>query len=200
MDQKNIITLGTYPQNSELHEPIEWIVLKQETGRVLCISKFLLDCRPYHVTAESITWEKCSLRRWLNDHFFNTAFTKEEQNRIQVTDIETPLHDTKDHIFLLSCEEAEIYFDFDERAARTTPYARKQGAWFLDDSSDKYFNNGSWWLRYPDILDEYIKEGKSGLYTILSCVNFDGYIEGGAVEASGTNCCIRPAFWLTSEK
>jgi len=33
----------------------------------------------------------------------------------------------------------------------------------------------------------------------LSCVNFDGYIEGGAEEANGTNCCVRPTFWLKAE-
>jgi len=199
MDGKNIITLGVYPQNSEIHEPIDWFVLKREIGRILCISKFLLDCKPYHITPESVTWEHCSLRKWLNDYFFITAFTKEEQNRIQITNVETPLHNTKDYMFLLSCEEAEQYFNFDERATKTTPYARKQGAWFLDDNNDKYFNNGSWWLRYPDILDEDIENGESELYTILSCVNFDGYIEGGAEKANRTNCCVRPAFWLKTE-
>ena len=199
MDKKNIITLGAYPQNSELPEPIEWIVLKKEAGKIFCISKFLLDCKPYHVTPENVTWKNCSLREWLNDYFFLTAFTKEEQKYIQLTNIETPLHNTKDYIFLLSYEEADTYFRFDERAAKTTQYARKQGAWFLADNKDEYFNNGTWWLRYPELLYDDIEDGESELYTILSCVNFDGYIEGAAEEASAITCCVRPAFWLKAK-
>ena len=199
--EKDTITLGTYPQKMDSEqEAIEWIILKKEKDRYLCISKHLLDCKPYHETSENITWENCSLRKWLNDYFFITAFTKEEQKRIQITNIETPLHKTKDHIFLLSSEEADAYFSFDERAAKTTQYARKQGAWFIDDNNDEYFLNGSWWLRYPKSLYEDIEEeGESELYTILSCVNFDGYIEDAAEEASGIECCVRPAFWLKTE-
>lgn len=34
----------------------------------------------------------------------------------------------------------------------------------------------------------------------LHCVNFDGYIEGGAEDANETNCCVRPTFWLNTEQ
>ena len=108
-------------------------------------------------------------------------------------------NNTKDYIFLLSCDEAETYFDFAERAVKTTLYARKQGAWFLDDYKDEHHNNGTWWLRYPNTLNKDIVKGESDLYTVLSCVNFDGYIEGAAEEVTGTRCCVRPAFWLKAE-
>jgi hypothetical protein len=196
MVEKNSIILGCYPQNDESFkkEPIEWIVLKREDHRILCISKFLLDCKPYHETLEEITWEKCTLRKWLNNDFFVAAFIQEEQNRILTTPIENSFHDTKDRIFILSCDEAEESLDFDERASKTTEYARKQGAWFVAEKEDHYVNHGSWWLRYPEWLEE-----ENEHYTVLSCVNFDGTIEGAAEEVNGTECCIRPVFWLKSE-
>ena len=194
MEEKGNIILGSYPQNDELlkKEPLEWIVLKQEGNRILCISKFLIDCKPYNDMLENVTWENCTLRKWLNNDFFVTAFSKEEQSRILMTTVKTPLHETNDHIFLLSYNMAEDYFDFDERAAKTTEYARKQGAWFLDDPKERYANNGSWWLLYP--------EDEEGLYDTLSCVNFDGYIESYADEVTAQTCCVRPVFWLDAEK
>lgn len=87
------------------------------------------------------------------------------------------------------------YVDYEERGAMTTDYARRQGAWFLDEDGEDR-NKGTWWLRYyGDFLD--IKEGK---YDFISCVNFDGYIEYGAQGVEETNCCIRPAFWLRIDR
>ena len=44
----NTIFFGSYPQSGNLlkREPIEWIVLEKANGQSLCISKFLLDCKP----------------------------------------------------------------------------------------------------------------------------------------------------------
>jgi len=192
MENKNdIVILGSYPQSSENiseKEPIEWIMIDQKEDGILCISKYLLDCKPYNETLEKVTWERSTLRKWLNSEFLCSAFTEDEQNRILVTDVKNPLHDTQDRIFLLSYDEAEEYFEFDERRVKTTAYARAQGAWFI--AEDEYNSNGSWWLRYPGSLDE--EED----YDVLSCVNFDGYIEESAEEVNSDKCSIRPVFWL----
>lgn len=47
----DIITLGSYPQNNSYYskgEAIEWIVLDKNNECLLCISKYLLDCKPYN--------------------------------------------------------------------------------------------------------------------------------------------------------
>lgn len=61
---------------------------------------------------------------------------------------------------------------FEDRGALTTPYARSQGAWFIDQKCEDD-NKGYWWLRY------YGKsyEEEEGEYDFISRVNFDGYIE-----------------------
>ena len=93
----NTIFFGSYPQNGNLlkREPIEWIVLEKANGQSLCISKFLLDCKPYHHAPGKITWKACSLRHWLNHVFFACAFTQEEQERIALSEMKNPKGNTE---------------------------------------------------------------------------------------------------------
>lgn len=95
--EKNTITLGMYPQNSDSEkEAVEWIVLKKEDNRCLCISRYLLDCKPYHEIPEKIAWENCSLRKWLNNEFLFTAFSPEEREKILLSNVENPKKGTLD--------------------------------------------------------------------------------------------------------
>jgi len=41
-----------------------------------------------------------------------------------------------------------------------------------------------------------MEEEEEDGYDVLSCVNFDGYIEELAEEVSCDECSIRPPFWL----
>lgn len=193
MSQCSVI-LGRYPQDHGAEkEPIEWMILKEEGHRCLCISKYLLDCKPYHSRPEKVIWQDCALRDWLNHGFLMTAFSAEERKKILLSNVANPAQNTQDYIFLLSYDEAEEYFDdenYEGRKALTTAYARKQGAWFLDEECDGK-NNGCWWLRYYG--RGYMR--KEGAYDLISCVNFDGYIERGAEDVSGT-CGVRPVFWM----
>lgn len=191
--------MGEYPQNcGSKKEPIEWIVLKEEEHRCLCISKYLLDCKQYHSLSEKVIWHDCTLRKWLNRDFLMTAFSAKEREKILLSKVLNPAKDTQDYIFLLSYDEVEEcfddevedYVDYEERGAVTTAYARKQGAWFVDEDCEEK-NTGCWWLRY--LGKEY--EEDEGKYDSISCVNFDGYIEHDAEDVAG-ECCIRPAFWL----
>ncbi|MDO5563877.1 MAG: DUF6273 domain-containing protein [Eubacteriales bacterium] len=64
-----------------------------------------------------LTWRNCTLRKWLNNEFYNKAFSNDEKNRI----IETihknesnrgAIHpDTNDKVFLLSEKEIKKYFE-----------------------------------------------------------------------------------------
>ena len=68
------------------HDPhsgeIEWQVLAIENGWMLLISRYALDTQPYHNTFANVTWETCSLRRWLNNDFLNKAFNEKEKEAI----------------------------------------------------------------------------------------------------------------------
>lgn len=197
------VFMGSYPQNrGREKEPVEWIILKEEEGRRLCVSRYLLDCIPYHELSENVAWRDCSLRSWLNNEFLMSAFSAEERERIILSDVKNPAGNTEDSIFLLSADEVEElfddetedYVDYEERGAVTTEYARARGAWFLDEDGEDG-NKGCWWLRYYGKF----REEEEGKYDFISCVNFDGYIERAAQGVEETDCCIRPAFWLRAE-
>ena len=162
-----LITLGAYPQSStsfSCKEPIQWVILAREEGRSLCISRRLLDCKPYHRTDELVSWAGCTLREWLNRDFLAAAFSQEEQARILLAHLTNhkscPQLDTRDKIFLLDHDEAVDHFESQDhpmtRTALTTCYARAQGAWFLspeeagDDEAELAYA-GSWWLRCPAV-------------------------------------------------
>ena len=118
----DIIKFGHYEQDGNTangKEEIEWQVLKVESDRMLLVSKYALDCKPYNTEYTSVTWETCTLRSWLNNDFKNSAFTLEEQAKIPTVNIENKNNpksgtsggkNTNDQIFCLSLEEVESYF------------------------------------------------------------------------------------------
>ncbi|MCR5847229.1 MAG: DUF6273 domain-containing protein [Lachnospiraceae bacterium] len=161
----DIINFGKYEQDGNLDngkEDIEWQVLKAEDTRVLVVSKYALDCKQYHEEQTNVTWETCTLRKWLNNDFKNAAFTSDEQKRIPtvtITNEKNPSsntpggNNTKDKIFCLSLTEMESLFgdyhwhDPDEMngynqnlICTPTQYAINNGAWYLD-ITDEYYDS-----------------------------------------------------------
>ena len=122
-----VIKLGKFEQDNNPGngpEDIEWIVLETKSnGDKLVMSKDALEGLPYNkVFMIEITWETCTLREWLNDDFYNSAFTDDEKAQILVSQVTTPKNektgkeggnDTEDKIFLLSIDEANTYFTSD---------------------------------------------------------------------------------------
>ena len=116
----NTISFGRYPQDeSGIVKPIEWVVLKTEKDKVLLLSRYILDKRPYNKKDENVTWETSDIRRWLNEDFYKIAFNSMEQKKISDTLVRTENNsrygtgggnDTKDKVFLLSIEEVEEVF------------------------------------------------------------------------------------------
>lgn len=115
-------TFGTYEQDNNKSngaEPIEWRVLAVEDGKALLITEKLIDCKKYNDTLTAITWETSTLRKWLNDDFFNKSFSIEEQAKIALVTNQNPDNpsygtkggnDTQDKIFVLSIDEEKNIF------------------------------------------------------------------------------------------
>ena len=197
----DIVYFGTYEQDNDTtngKENIEWLVLAKEKNRVLVISDKALDRQPYNSSyTEEVTWENCSLRKWLNGTFLNKAFSTEEQAQIQNTTVSAdnnpqystnPGNATTDKVFLLSINEVEKYFNSDEaRKCAPTAYAKAQGA----STSDTFKTPSGaatcwWWLRSPG------DDQSSAAY-----VYFGGDVfELGNYVFSGLNA-VRPAMWIS---
>ena len=190
-------TFGNYPQGADGEEqPIEWRVLAVESGKVLVISERLIDCVQYNETDTDVTWETCTLRKWMNNDFVSKAFSSSQQAKISTVTIQNPDNPlcgisggntTQDKIFALSIDEAEKYFGSDDdRMAAPTGYAKKRGC-YVDD----YFslptgeNTCWWWLRSPGDISNY------AAYAYI-----DGYIGQIGFGVNYRRVCVRPAFWL----
>ena len=87
---------------------------------MLLISRYVLDIQPYNLEDKAVTWENCTLRIWLNNDFYNTAFSSSEQDKIEPVIISNPDscygaeggNDTKDKIFCLSVDEISKYYTY----------------------------------------------------------------------------------------
>lgn len=191
-----IITFGTYEQNNNSWdgpEEIEWIVLDQKDGQILLISKYCIDSQLYNSTLEPVTWEYSSLRKWLNETFFDAAFTQEEQNRICTVENENPDlsatsadsgRTTTDRIFILSKEEAtQLFRSYSARQAAPTAYAMAEGAYQNPNN-----RMGWWWLR------------TSGNSAKRVCyVTTGGDIGSDSRDVTRWDAGVRPVMWISTE-
>ena len=77
------VLFGTYKtRNADDRDDISWIVLQEDNEKLLLLSKYVIDVMSFHDIDEETTWERCSLRRWLNWDFYDTAFSEAEQASI----------------------------------------------------------------------------------------------------------------------
>ncbi|MEL7570586.1 MAG: DUF6273 domain-containing protein [Eubacteriaceae bacterium] len=189
-----IIYYGNYEQDNNTangKEAIQWLVLSVEKNKALLISYMCIDCKKYNENNTSVTWETCTLRKWLNTDFLNNAFTIDEQKKIITTtlkNVNNPVYegiggkDTKDKIFFLGIYDFKYITSPNYILAESTAYAISKGA------NVNYKTNKSWWwLRSPG------KDNKkaAGVY-----VGRQGSIEHFGYDIIDSEGTVRPVFWL----
>ncbi len=193
------VFFGAYEQDNNTSngkEDIEWLVLDVKDGKALVISKYALDCTQYNTSYTDVTWETCSLRKWLNNDFLNAAFSEEEKALIPTVTVSAdknpsystdPGKATQDKVFCLSIIEANNYFNSDgARKCVPTDYAIAQGA----HSNGSYATVGGkatcwWWLRSPGC----------GRYS-ATYVYRDGGVNDYGYFVNDAYRAVRPALWI----
>ena len=73
---------GDYDYRYFKWERVKWRVLENDGSTLFVMADKGLDTKCYNDDWESITWENCSLRNWLNRDFYSTAFSSGEQGAI----------------------------------------------------------------------------------------------------------------------
>lgn len=190
----NIITFGTYEQDNDqtsTDEPIEWIVLSKENAGLLVVSRYALDCQPYHLTAKNVTWETCTLRSWLNQDFINVAFSPLERRFIPAVRVSADMNPdfatdpgavTEDQVFLLSNKEAARYLtSADILQCKATSYAMSQGAFVNTIGLSTY------WLRSPGFFPDWAA-------TVIDNTLKQPFANAPVTQ---TDCAVRPAMWIS---
>ena len=154
----------------EGREPIIWRVLDVQTGRILVISEYGLDCRQFNSRREKGNgWQSSDLKAWLENTFLPGAFPPEERASIA-------------EVTCLSAEEAESLFeDNHDRICRPTEYAVQRGAYKNDCMGGCW-----WWLRSP---------GTNGSGYAASVYGSGGVVSFG-YSVDRSDFAVRPALWL----
>lgn len=169
-----IITFGNDTYSNE------WIILDRDGDKLFILNKYAVKISKFHNKWEEITWETSELRSWLNNDYFNEAFSESERALIQQTYLvndDNPQYgteggnDTTDYIFILSANEVINYLGADQFHPCTTPDGTMT----------------PWWLRVPG------RDNKA-----FTGINIDG----GVISYYGTSvfaaeeCGVRPAMWI----
>lgn len=177
------IKFGNYWQdNARRKEPVKWLVLSEKGNNALLISKYALDCKPFNQKRCNITWEECTLRKWLNSEFINNTFSEEEKRIIALTKNDTRnSKTTEDKVFLLSIEEADKYLTKKVRKCNPTIHAKYSALWH-----DEY-NNCCWWLRYP------------GIYKRFTSYAHGDNLCGYSSFVNDYNYAVRPCLWVNNK-
>ena len=120
-------------------EPITWQVLRIENETATLIAKSVLAADHYlndYAKFNTVTWAESSVRAWLRDTFYESAFTAREKADILLSSVSTADsitygtaggEDTKDYVYIPAGEDlADVSLQID-LAAGCTPYAVSQG-------------------------------------------------------------------------
>lgn len=188
------VLFGEYEQDNNTSngkEDVEWLVLEVKDGKALVVSKYALDCKQYNTSNTDVTWETCTLRKWLNNDFINAAFSSYEKAMIPTVTVSAdknstnPGNATQDQVFLLSITEANKYFGSDSaRQCKPTDYAFANGAYV-----NSVNGNCGWWLRSPGVT-QYSAHSAAYVH------NSGGVYESGCDVNIGTSA-VRPAMWIS---
>lgn len=156
-------------------DPVTWEVLAVNGNKALILSHRGIGVKEYNNSNTPVTWEKCSLRQWINTNFLGDCFTPSQRARILPSmvinkanpEYGTPAGSTTtDKMFLLSTEEVHSYLTLRELRRNLVP----------------------WWLRTPGRFD-----------TMASVVNkgMSDPVDLAGPETTNRSILVRPAMWIT---
>ena len=179
-------------------EPIKWRILTESNGKAMILSELMLDSQQYDYDGSySNNYANSTIRAWLNDTFYNTAFGALQQAIIETTEVDNSVYSTGyssnhyacentfDKVFLLSYREVvNSSYGFSTSTSNSTT-RQKQGSDYCKTQGSytyTYNGNGNWWLRSPDY---YFSD-------FARYVTSDGYL-GYDYRVNGTGCGVVPA-------
>lgn len=194
VDRKTVL-FGRFYQEASADElrPIQWIVLGEKDGYTLLMTKQIIASKGWvNEGRNGVTWAQTDLRHWLDNEFFNTAFSFVEQKNMALFNAvqhQNPRYDTPagegtvDRVSILSYQELIHYMPTNlERKTKPTEYAIKQGCYLNPDG------DSAWWLRSPGpnaaVPEHLASWGNLGART--------HYVDDSSIG-------VRPVIWVNSD-
>ncbi len=173
----DMLYLGKYQGDD-----IQWKVLFKDYESMLLVASKGLDSRKFDM--KSASWEKSSIRKWLNEGFIKGWSSDDKKALIRFSHKNQK---ESDSVFLLSAEEAASLFSSDrERMAEAGPLAIKSKA-RIGEKTQKEIPYGWWWLRDSGLMKD-----------CAMLVNAEGVILFSGENPSASGIMARPAVWVKS--
>ncbi len=178
----DVVLFGRYEQDNDRKngpEPVEWIVIAEEEGNLLLLSRYALTARGYEAEYSAALDTTKNLAGMLREDLPDAVFTAREQACLRYTQTGSN-KSNKSRLFSLKAEDAERYLAAGpERLCRPTPFAAARGA-----GRDAAGNCG-WWLAPPD--DDWKRN------TLVSAA---GEVRSSDVNGKDATVGVRPAVWV----
>ena len=178
------VMFGRFPDARDyIVKPLSWRVIAVQDNKALLITNYCIMNQ--FGLGQRGRWADCYIRKMLNEGFYNSAFTKTEQEQIVMETLVNPGNkqyhvidgqNTNDKVFLLSYEEVNQFMpETKDREVKITEYARTGDVTFYD----------CWMMRTT---------GKDDARSAASVSTYGNY------KMSGNNrigyCYLRPAVWI----
>ena len=171
------VIFGKYEQNGNTDdgsEPIEWIVLEKQDDKILLISRYAIEAKPFDADGKGVAFAESSLFTFLNGDFIENAFGESESAALVGED--------NNKVTMLDIEQANRYYEYDSwRACAPTEYAVSMGA--------RSENGACWWW----LTD------KGNIDASASYVHFDGSIRTHGFATDYDLVAVRPVIWVKAD-
>ena len=197
-------------------EPIVWNVLSEDNGKLLLLSKQVLDCGKYSQNygtriiddkeIQTNNYKYSDIRTWLNETFYDTAFFKnssniletEVDNSAETTMTQPNRHEcdnTMDKVFLLSYQDyMNEDYGFTSTTSKTSTRYSKTTDWSRCKGVVSSISTEDSWARFHN-GPYWTRSPSHGDWTHVNIVGGDG-INLNTVVVTTTNMGIRPAITI----
>lgn len=169
--------------------PIEWEMFYPRDGFGQMMSEKVLDQHVFHEAYVGGTWDACDLRKWMNDTFYNMAFTDYEKESMKL------MHYDRSYQYLLWFYTGEPVDDYvstlpgvsllnnPPRYAQPTDYAVDKGVYVSKEGYSR------WWIQTS--LD------KQGMYTMY--VTEYGLLGDAGIVSNNDSVGVRPIIGILND-
>lgn len=198
MRRFDTITIGNY-NGAQLN----WLVINETATTATLLCDTFVDKRSYNDTDDFCTWESCELRTWLNNDFYDMAFTSEEKDKIipqTYSNLDNQIYltnggaDTIDFVTLPSLYDMEeIYYGSIRNTQKNSKKRSKHEEFCMADvcaQLNDYDDRDWWWLRSPGNLSN-----TAAVVGASTTVSYSGMM----VDDSLTGGYIRPMIEIKKE-
>ena len=206
---------GTYLADEK--QPIKWKVLSIDgDGNALLLSDKVLDVAEFNTVFEDTSWDKCSLRSYLNSYdeyssegFIDMAFSNREKEAISETTLDSTVNEptglsctaqTNDKVFCLSTEDV---LNGDYGFVKMEIKSKSSGTFIYTDNdptrtariTEFVKNKPGYMPRYGSGYGRWWLRTPGSSYVYTAYVDADGSVQfpGHPVNQIDNICCVRPA-------